>query len=77
MTYLELSMVVSLAFLLVVAPLWLILHYRSKRWQVQRSTPQVEQELEAMVATMAGMEERIKVLEALLDRQAPSWRDHR
>lgn len=62
-------------FLIFVAPLWLILHYRSKK-QVSQGLSQDEfanlQELSHRADKMA---DRIKTLEAILDADSPNWRE--
>ena len=61
-------------FMVIVAPIWLILHYRSKR-QVSEGLSEEEyvqlSELSELADTMA---DRIKTLEAILDTETPDWR---
>ncbi|GHF98350.1 envelope stress response membrane protein PspB [Thalassotalea marina] len=61
-------------FMLVVAPIWLILHYRSKR-QISQGLSQEEYEQLSELSEMADkMADRIKTLEAILDAETPDWR---
>ncbi len=61
-------------FMIIVAPIWLILHYRSKK-QVSQGLSQEEyiqlSELSEVADTMA---DRIQTLEAILDAETPNWR---
>ncbi|WP_040356686.1 envelope stress response membrane protein PspB [Colwellia piezophila] len=61
-------------FMIIVAPIWLVLHYRSKK-QVSQGLSQEEymqlSELSEVADTMA---DRIQTLEAILDAETPSWR---
>ncbi|MFB1015874.1 MAG: envelope stress response membrane protein PspB [Alteromonadaceae bacterium] len=61
-------------FMVIVAPIWLILHYRSKG-QVSEGLSEEEyiqlSELSELADTMA---DRIKTLEAILDVETPDWR---
>lgn len=61
-------------FLLVVAPIWLILHYRSKK-QVSQGLSQDEYIQLSELSEMADqMSDRIQTLEAILDAETPNWR---
>ena len=64
-------------FLVLIAPLWLILHYRNKeRTQTSLSVDEKE-ELEALAIHAERLEERIRILEAILDEETPHWRKQR
>ncbi|TYK66430.1 envelope stress response membrane protein PspB [Colwellia echini] len=61
-------------FLVVVAPIWLVLHYRSKK-QVNQGLSQEEYiQLSELSEVADSMAQRIKTLEAILDAETPSWR---
>jgi phage shock protein B len=61
-------------FLIIVAPIWLILHYRSKK-QVSQGLSQDEYIQLSELSEMADqMSERIQTLEAILDAETPNWR---
>ena len=67
-------------FMVIVAPLWLILHYRAqaRREKMGLSEPASpeEQELMArMVTLLEKMEGRIGTLEKILDAEHPRWRE--
>lgn len=61
-------------FMVVVAPIWLVLHYRSKK-QINQGLSQEEyiqlSELSEMADSMA---DRIQTLESILDVETPNWR---
>jgi len=61
-------------FMLVVAPIWLILHYRSKRQISQGLTEEEYNQLSELSETADKMADRIKTLEAILDAETPDWR---
>ncbi|CEO39678.1 envelope stress response membrane protein PspB [Photobacterium kishitanii] len=61
-------------FMVVVAPLWLILHYRSKRKSGEGLSGEDHKKLETLVARAEVMQERIVTLERILDAEAPQWR---
>ena len=61
-------------FLVIVAPIWLILHYRSKR-QVNQGLSEGEYiQLSELSELADKMADRIKTLEAILDAESPEWR---
>ncbi|WP_420794530.1 envelope stress response membrane protein PspB [Thalassomonas haliotis] len=62
-------------FMLVVAPIWLILHYRSKRQVSQGLSEEEYIQLSELSETADKMAERIKTLEAILDVETPNWRE--
>ena len=61
-------------FLIFVAPMWLFLHYRSKRQVSQGLTDEEYQELTALSHQAEAMAVRIETLESILDAEAPQWR---
>lgn len=62
-------------FILFVLPIWLWLHYSSRKGggNVQL-TQQEMQRLSALVERAQQMQERIKTLEEILDAEHPNWR---
>ena len=64
----------TVLFLIFVAPLWIIMHYRSKRRSEGMLTEDERAELERLAASAENMHERIDTLESILDAEAPDWR---
>lgn len=61
-------------FMVIVAPIWLILHYRSKG-QVSQGLSEEEYIQLSDLSEMADkMADRIQTLEAILDAETPDWR---
>ena len=69
-------LVPSIVFLVIVAPLWVWLHYRSKRRAQVALTESERDNLEALLLKSEAMMERIDTLESILDAQTPEWRKH-
>ena len=70
----QLIFVPSILFLVIVAPLWLILHYRAearreKMGLSEPSSPQEQELMSRMVALLEKMEGRIGTLEKILDTE--------
>ena len=64
----------TILFVLIVAPIWITMHYRS----VNRSTRSLNQEdresIEHMLETVDKLTDRIGALESILDADHPDWR---
>lgn len=61
-------------FVLFVAPLWVLMHYRSKSKMGQGLTDRELEQLNELAGKTEKMAERIKTLEAILDVDSPNWR---
>lgn len=71
----DILMAPIIIFMVVVAPIWLILHYRSKRQISQGLSEDEYKQLSELSETADKMAERIKTLEAILDAETPDWRN--
>jgi len=67
-------MVPVIIFMLLVAPIWLVLHYRSKRQISQGFSEEEYTQLSDLSELADKMTDRIKTLEAILDAETPEWR---
>lgn len=63
-----------IVFIVIVAPIWLILHYATRNSASKRLTTKDESLLEELHENARRMEERIHNLERILDADAPEWR---
>jgi phage shock protein B len=61
-------------FLVIVAPIWLILHYATRNSASRRISNKDEALLEDLHETARRMEDRIHTLERILDADNPNWR---
>ena len=64
----------TLLFLIFVAPIWIIMHYRSKNRAQTSLTNDDRDELERLSEAAENMRERIDTLESILDSESPEWR---
>jgi phage shock protein B len=70
----EVIMAPVIIFMILVAPIWLVLHYRSKK-QVNQGLSQEEYiQLAELSKTAEIMADRITTLEAILEAETPGWR---
>ena len=61
-------------FMVIVAPTWIWMHYRSKQRAQGALTESERADLETLELQAERMLERIETLEAILDAQTPDWR---
>ena len=67
--------VTLIVFMVFVAPIWLIMHYRSKK-QVSQGLSETElRSLQNLSEKAEQMADRIQTLESILDAEAPDWRN--
>ena len=62
-------------FLVVVAPIWIIFHYKSKANVVNGLSAGERAELDEMIEVANKMAARIETLESILDVETPEWRE--
>lgn len=62
-------------FMGLVAPLWLVLHYLSKRRSAKGLAEEDRVELDDLLKTADKLTDRIEILERILDADSPNWRD--
>jgi len=75
MSELVFIMIPIIVFTVVVAPIWLVLHYRSKRRAETSLAAEDREEVEALCEQVERMAQRIETLETILDAKAPRWRE--
>ena len=77
MNPLEILFVPMVLFMVIVAPTWIVMHYRS----VNRSSSQLSEDdrqaIEDMLVAVDQMADRIESLESILDADHPNWRQER
>lgn len=70
----EIIVVPVILFMMIVAPIWLVLHYRSKKQVSQGLSEEEYIQLSELSEVADKMSERIHTLEAILDAETPNWR---
>ena len=63
----EFMFVPTILFLTIVAPIWLVLHYRSLNNSSRGLNETDREEVESMLATVDKLIDRIEVLESILE----------
>lgn len=70
----ELLIAPTLIFLIFVAPIWIVMHYRAKNRAQASLTQDERNELERLATAAEAMRKRIETLESILDADSPEWR---
>ncbi|TGD75157.1 envelope stress response membrane protein PspB [Mangrovimicrobium sediminis] len=65
----------TILFMVVVAPIWITMHYRSLNRSSRSLSEEDRETVEHMLETVDTLAERIATLESLLDADHPEWRD--
>ncbi|MCO4320612.1 envelope stress response membrane protein PspB [Aliidiomarina quisquiliarum] len=63
-------------FMVIVAPIWLVLHYRSKNKMSQGLSEQEAIQFRELVQKAEQLKERVRSLERILDQEHPDWRKY-
>ncbi len=61
-------------FMLFVAPVWVVMHYRTLGKKQGGLTADEHQKIIELEAIAEKMEDRIHTLESILDAETPDWR---
>ena len=61
-------------FIVIVAPIWIVMHYLSVRRSGQGLNDQDRLVIEDMLKTVDRLSSRIESLEHILDAESPSWK---
>ncbi|WOJ96073.1 envelope stress response membrane protein PspB [Congregibacter brevis] len=72
----ELLFVPTILFMVIVAPIWIVLHYRSLNRSSRSLNEEDRENVEQILVTVDRLTERIQALESILDSDHGDWRDH-
>ncbi len=73
----EVVVVPMILFMVFVAPIWIIMHYRSLNKSSRSLNEDDREALDTMLATVDKLTDRIISLESILDADHPNWRKKR
>lgn len=74
MEFWKFMFVPTILFLVVVAPMWITMHYRSVSRSSRSLNREDKQAIEHMLETVDKLTARIGTLESILDADHPQWR---
>lgn len=75
MELLKFMFVPAILFMVVVAPLWITMHYRSVNRSSRSLSEEDRKSIEHMLVTVDKLTDRIGTLESILDVEHANWRD--
>lgn len=64
----------GICFIVIVLPLWLILHFARNKRAHRILAREDREELKILEERAEALDERVQTLEAILDRDVPRWR---
>jgi phage shock protein B len=62
-------------FMVIVAPIWVVMHYRSKGTKQTGISEAEHSRLQELTGIADSMLERIETLESILDKETHNWRE--
>jgi phage shock protein B len=71
----ELLFVPMILFMVIVAPIWIGMHYRSVNRSSRSLNEEDRENVEAILVTVDRLTERISTLESILDSDHRDWRE--
>ncbi len=70
----DIIMAPIIVFMVIVAPIWIVMHYRTAGKKSVGLSEDEQQSLDELAEVAEAMEERISTLESILDAETPDWR---
>jgi phage shock protein B len=77
MEFWKFMFVPTILFMVIVAPMWITMHYRSVNRSARGLSQDDRENLDHMLETVDRLSERIAALESILDVDHPDWREQR
>jgi phage shock protein B len=74
MEFLKFMSVPAILFMVVVAPIWIVMHYRSLTRSSRGLSDEDRESIEHMLVTVDKLTDRIGTLESILDADHPDWK---
>ncbi|MDA0630381.1 MAG: envelope stress response membrane protein PspB [Proteobacteria bacterium] len=71
---LEFFFVPMVLFMVIVAPIWIVMHYRSVSRSSRSLSDDDRESIDTMLVTVDKLNERIVSLEAILEADHPNWK---
>ena len=70
----EMLMAPIIVFMVIVAPIWIVMHYRTAGKKAVGLSDDEQQSLDELSEIANAMDDRITTLESILDAETPDWR---
>ncbi len=75
MDILSFLFVPTILFLTVLGPIWISMHYSTKKREAKTLLAEEEEALDRLLEVAEKMEQRLDALEKILDAEDPNWKD--
>jgi phage shock protein B len=75
MEFFKFMSIPTILFMVVVAPIWITMHYRSLSRSSRSLSDDDRESIEHMLVTVDKLTERIGTLESILDADHPDWKN--
>lgn len=75
MDFWQFLFVPTILFLTVLGPIWVVMHYTTKRKEAKTLLAEEEEALDRLLDTADKMEQRLDALEKILDAEDANWKD--
>ncbi|EAR07842.1 envelope stress response membrane protein PspB [Reinekea blandensis] len=74
MQFFEFLFVPTILFMVVVMPIWLVMHYKHKSKTSRGLSDSDQATLDDLLRTLDSLADRMEALESILDERNPRWR---
>lgn len=74
MQFFDFLFVPTILFMVVVMPIWLVMHYKHKAKTTQGLSEGDQATLDDLLRTLDSLADRMEALESILDERNPRWR---
>lgn len=64
----------TIIFLVMVAPIWIVMHYRAKDKERAGISAEEQQSLDSLLENLDKLTHRIDALEEILNEEQPGWK---
>ncbi len=75
MNFFEFIFVPTILFMVIVAPIWIAMHYKSVNQSSRSLSAEDRENVEQILVTVDRLDERIQALESILDADHGDWRE--
>jgi len=76
MSFWSFLFVPTVLFMVIVAPIWIVVHYRAKNHESVGLSGSEQESLDNLLAKLDQLTDRIHTLEEILDAKHPDWQRH-
>lgn len=64
----------TILFMVLVAPIWIVMHYRAKGREVAGISEEEQASIDSLLESLDTLTDRIDTLEKILNEEQPGWK---